>query len=100
MPVIEAPKKMVTPRIPVDIYRNGQLTKSFDSLHECVRELHISYQTVKYLLATGRELYTESDSVTLDIPITCPYSVVLVQDRSKNRNFPAIRDDRTGELIG
>ena len=100
MAVIKVPKQMISPQVPVDLYRNGQLERSYDSVSECARDLHVSYQTVKYLIASGKELYTTPDSVTLDIPSYCPYSYVLSFDRESGRYLPEVRDDRTGEMLG
>ena len=66
MAVVKAPRSVIAPQVPVDMYRNGKLDKSYVSVSECARDLHVSYQTVKYLRASGRELYTEPESVTLD----------------------------------
>ncbi len=100
MATIRAPKGTVSPQVPVDVYRNGKLEKSYVSVSECARDLHISYQTVKYLIASGKELYTTPESVTLDIPSCSPYSYVLSFDREQGRYIPVVRDDRTGEMLG
>ena len=100
MAVVRAPRSAVAPQVPVDVYRNGRLEKSYISVSECARDLHISYQTVKYLIASGKELYTTPDSVTLDIPSYCPYSYVLSFDRESGRYLPEVRDDRTGKMLG
>lgn len=100
MAVIKAPRSAVHPQIPVDVYRNGKFERSYLSVSECARDLHVSYQTVKYLIASGRELYTEPESVTLDIPASCPYSYVLDFDAESGRYVPRVRDDMTGEMLG
>ena len=100
MAVVKAPRSVIAPQAPVDMYRNGKLDKSYVSVSECARDLHVSYQTVKYLLATGKELYTVPDSVTLDIPSNSPYSYILYFDKEAGRYLPAVKDDRTGEVLG
>lgn len=100
MAVIKAPRQMIAPQVPVDLYRDGRLVRSYDSVSECAKDLHISYQTVKYLIASGKELYTTPESVTLDIPSYCPYSYVLAFDKESGRYLPEVRDDRTGEMLG
>ena len=100
MAVIKAPRQMIAPQVPVDLYRDGRLVRSYDSVSECAKDLHISYQTVKYLIASGKELYTTPESVTLDIPSYCPYSYVLSFDEESQRYLPEVRDDRTGEMLG
>ena len=98
MATIKAPRSMVSPKIPVDMYVQGKLYRNFDSISECARTLSISYLTVKYLLATGTELYTVPYSVTFDIPTSCPYSYILIKDES-GKYIPVIRDDRSGEIL-
>lgn len=100
MATIKAPRNMIEPQIPVDAYRNGKLWKSFDSVSECAREFHVAYQTVKYLIASGKELYTMPESVTFDIPSCCPYSYVLIRDDESGVYLPRVKDDRTGKFIG
>ena len=100
MATLKAPKQMIAPQVPVDLYRDGRLEKSYASVSECARDLHISYQTAKYLIATGKELYTVPESVTLDIPSFSPYSYVLVRDCDDRGYIPVVKDDRTGELLG
>ena len=100
MATVKAPRGMIAPKVPVDVYRDGRLERSYDSVSECARDLHISYSTVKYLIASGKELYTVPESVTLDIPSCCPYSYVLSWDRESGRYVPEVRDDRTGEMLG
>ena len=100
MAVVKAPRSMVSPQVQVDAYKNGILWKSYISVSECARAFHVSYSTIKYLIATGKELYTSPESVTFDIPSTCPYSYVLSFDKEKGRYVPEVRDDRTGEMLG
>ena len=45
MATLKAPKQMIAPQVPVDLYRDGRLEKSYASVSECARDLHISYQT-------------------------------------------------------
>ena len=99
MAVLKAPRNTIAPQIPVDVYRDGKLSESYVSVSECARALGVSYQTVKYLIANGKELPSVPYSITLDIPFGCPYSYVLVEDDESGRFIPVVRDDRTGELI-
>ena len=100
MAIEKVARRLISPQVPVDVYRNGKLVRSYDSVSECARDLHVSYSTVKYLIASGKELYTVPDSVTLDIPSYCPYSFVLSFDSETGRYWPEVRDDRTGEMLG
>ena len=68
MAVIKVPKQMISPQVPVDLYRNGQLERSYDSVSECARDLHVSYQTVKYLIASGK-VYYAVDICAFAVPV-------------------------------
>lgn len=98
MAIKRAPSEMISPRIPVDAYCDGRLIASFDSVSDCARAYHVSYQTIKFLLANGKELYCVSESITFDVPEGSPYSYVMGKD-AEGREVPKVYDERAGKVI-
>lgn len=72
-------RDVAAPPIPVDVYVDGHLSESYVSVFECARALRVSCETVRLLIATGREMLASDRSITLDIPVNCPYSCVLAK---------------------
>lgn len=85
---------LASPPVPVDVYIDGRLTESYPSVYDCARALRVSCETVKLLLATGRELPASYESITLDIPMNCPYSYRLVT-ASDGKVRAVVVEDRT-----
>lgn len=93
MATIVVPRGLRAPVIPVDMYLDGRFARSFESISEAARTLRVSYSTIKYILASGAELYT-APGVTLDVPLGCRYSYELRFDEKEGRYVPVLVDDR------
>ena len=96
MATLTIPRGLRAPVIPVDMYRDGRFVRSFESISEAARALRVSYSTIKYILASGAELYSDP-GVTLDIPLGCRYSYELAFDEEEGRYIPMLVEDRNAE---